>query len=88
MKKDALCYTCHRTDGKDAHFFEPGKSHPINVAPSKKTKIPAELPLTFVKGIGRVMTCTTCHNPHNRKPRFLRIPKAQNRICLACHQFR
>ena len=88
VKSDALCYTCHRTDGKDAHKFEPGKSHPINVSPSKKCKVSPTLPLTYVKGIGKVMTCTTCHDPHNRKAGFLRITNKGNRLCLACHPYR
>lgn len=85
---DAMCYGCHNTAGKDSHFFEPGRSHPTNVVPSEKVKIPENMPLTFVKGIGKLMTCTTCHDSHNRKPKFLRVPMKNDAHCLACHRMR
>ncbi len=83
---EALCYSCHKSGGK-GHFFEPGSSHPINVAPSNRVQVPPELGTTFVEGLGRVITCTSCHTPHGSSPKLLKISDEQDRLCLACHRF-
>ncbi len=83
---EALCYACHKEDGR-SHFFEPGSSHPINVAPSPRVQVPPELGTTFVEGLGRVITCTSCHTPHGSSPKLLKITDVQDRLCLACHRF-
>lgn len=86
LATEALCFTCHGEKGKGAEFFEPGKSHPINVVPSAKIKVPAELGTVFVKDVGNVITCTSCHDPHGRQPKFLKLPLDDDRLCKACHQ--
>jgi len=83
---EALCYTCHSEKGKGAEFFEPGHSHPINVVPSKKIKVPKELGTVFVQGVGNVITCTSCHDPHGTQKSFLKIPQEDDKLCKACHQ--
>jgi len=82
---EALCYTCHSEKGKGAEFFEPGMSHPINVVPSDKIKVPDELGTVFVKDVGNVVTCTSCHDPHGRQKKFLKLPVEGDRLCKACH---
>jgi predicted CXXCH cytochrome family protein len=84
---EALCYSCHK-DAAQAHFFEPGSSHPINVVPSPGVTVPKELGVTFVPGLGGVITCTSCHTPHGASPKLLKITDDQDKLCVACHRFR
>lgn len=81
---DALCYTCHQKEANQ-HMFEAGFSHPTGI-PVKRAQV-ATLPVTRVKGLGDVITCTSCHDPHTKQPMMLRIPAANDQLCLACHKF-
>ena len=85
MSTEALCYTCHSEKGKGARFFEPGMSHPINVVPSDKIKVPANLGTVYVKDVGNVITCTSCHDPHGRQEFFLKAPLKDDKLCNSCH---
>ena len=85
MSTEALCYTCHSEEGKGARFFEPGMSHPINVVPSKKIKVPEKLGTVYVKDVGNVITCTSCHDPHGRQELFLKVPLKNDELCKSCH---
>ena len=82
---DAMCYTCHKAETKGGKFFIPGHSHPINVVPSQNTKIPKILGTTLIEGVGRVITCVSCHDPHSSNPKFLKIPNKNDSLCKACH---
>ena len=82
---DAMCYSCHKAEKKGGKFFLPGHSHPINVVPSAKTQIPKILGTTYVEGIGRVITCVSCHDPHSSNPKFLKIKNDRDALCKACH---
>ena len=82
---DAMCYTCHKGETKGGKFFMPGHSHPINVVPSQNTKIPKILGTSMIEGVGRVITCVSCHDPHSSNPMFLKIPNKNDALCKACH---
>ncbi len=84
--EEPLCYSCHNTPDKGANFFEPGKSHPINVVPPAGMEIPAVLGTTYVPGIGRVITCLSCHDPHLKTPYMLKVPLKDGRLCKSCHK--
>lgn len=79
----ALCFTCHGEG--NASFFEKGHSHPINVPPSDKVTVPQDLPLHDLPGVGKVIACTTCHDPHSSNKKFLRKDNKDGAFCLACH---
>jgi|GEM_PF-937213 len=83
--QDAMCYACHKAENKGGKFFLPGHSHPINVVPSAKTKIPKVLGTTYVEGVGRVITCVSCHDPHSSNSKFLKIKNENDALCKACH---
>lgn len=82
---DAMCYSCHKAEEKGGKFFLPGHSHPINVVPSSNTQIPKKLGTTYVEGVGRVITCVSCHDPHSSNPKFLKIKNDRDALCKACH---
>jgi predicted CXXCH cytochrome family protein len=73
-----ICSGCHKLLGS---------SHPVGIKPSMT--IPPDLPLDD----RRMMTCTTCHDPHaeyvNRrtgeKTMYLRRPEPGKQFCMACH---
>jgi predicted CXXCH cytochrome family protein len=84
---DAMCYTCHKEEDKGGKkFFMPGHSHPINVKPSNKVKIPKILGTTYIEGIGRVITCVSCHDPHSSEKKFLKVTMEDDLLCRSCHQ--
>ncbi|MBI4863910.1 MAG: hypothetical protein HY815_27175 [Candidatus Riflebacteria bacterium] len=82
---DAMCYSCHQ-GAKGGHMFDGGFTHPTGI-PVKPGQIPSSLPTAKVKGLGEVMTCLTCHNPHTKAERMLRVPMKDDQLCLACHRF-
>ncbi|MCO4783958.1 MAG: hypothetical protein KC646_16645 [Candidatus Cloacimonetes bacterium] len=82
---DAMCYTCHGDQSKGGKYFMPKHSHPVSIVPSKKTKIPKILGTTYIEGVGRVITCTSCHDPHSSNKMFLKIPMKNDALCRACH---
>jgi len=81
-----VCTSCHIPGGPAAKTGDLKLTHPINVpVPAMSAEKP--LPL-FEAPIGekgsQVMTCTTCHDPHNTSnPKFLR-DKPEN-LCRTCH---
>ncbi len=82
---DSLCFSCH--DGtvttKGQHFFDKdGSTHPIDIKPSAKVKVPDTLPLDKE---GKIV-CTSCHNPHNSAlKKYLRLSWDTGELCVACH---
>ncbi len=86
LAEEALCYSCHKEDS-GGHFFEPGRSHPINVVPSVRVQVPQELGTTFVEGLGHIITCNSCHTPHGSAPKLLKITDQDDKLCVACHRF-
>lgn len=83
-----MCYSCHKTETRGGRFFEPGMSHPVNVPVPQGMVVPRELGTTLVKDLGEVITCTSCHDPHNRQPGFLKRPLEGDKLCVACHTMR
>lgn len=86
LGSDGLCFSCHRTEERGGKFFEPGFSHPVHVPVPKGMVVPRELGTTLVSGVGEVITCSSCHDPHNAKPGFLKRPLENDRLCIACHK--
>jgi predicted CXXCH cytochrome family protein len=82
---DALCYTCHAAQAT-SHMFEAGFSHPTGI-PVRRAQVSPGLPVTRVKGLGDVITCTSCHDPHTRQPKMLRVTMVNDQLCLNCHKF-
>lgn len=82
---DGLCYMCHQKEATQ-HMFEAGFSHPTGI-PVKRATVSPQLPVTRVKGLGDVITCASCHDPHSKAPAMLRIPVANDQLCVACHKF-
>lgn len=83
-----MCYSCHKTETRGGRFFEPGMSHPTNVPVPQGMVVPRDLGTTLVKDLGEVITCTSCHDPHNRQPGFLKRPLEGDKLCVACHTMR
>jgi predicted CXXCH cytochrome family protein len=84
---DAICYSCHAAQTQtSSHMFEAGFSHPTGI-PVKRAQVSPQLPVARVKGLGDVITCTSCHDPHIKTEHMLRIPAAGDQLCLACHRF-
>ena len=83
-----MCYSCHKTETRGGRFFEPGMSHPVNIPVPQGMVVPRELGTTLVKDLGEVITCISCHDPHNRKPGFLKRPLEGDKLCVACHTMR
>lgn len=65
-----LCTNCHRDRVAAGE-------HAVNVVP--KFPVPPELPLAKD---GRI-TCITCHNPHSKEGRMLRLAPVV--LCGKCH---
>jgi predicted CXXCH cytochrome family protein len=68
---EMVCVSCHRQRGV-AHEKLVGKnSHPVNISPARR-KIQTTLPLYAKEEIERLenglLTCMTCHNPHQWDP--------------------
>lgn len=82
---DGLCYTCHQRETTQ-HMFESGFSHPTGI-PVKRAQVSPQLPVTRVKSLGDVITCVSCHDPHSKTQYMLRLPTANDQLCLACHKF-
>ncbi len=71
----SLCLSCHE-DLKEM-------SHPVDVSPPKKMRIPRSLPLDWKGDV----TCTTCHTAHKKgHGRYmLRVDSYGEPFCLLCH---
>jgi predicted CXXCH cytochrome family protein len=83
---EGMCYSCHKTEPRGGKFFEPGHSHPVNVPVPPGMIVPKELGTVFVKDVGEVVTCSSCHDPHNRRPGLLKKPVEGDTLCVACHK--
>ncbi len=69
--QEILCGSCHA----DALMA----SHPSGVSPSMH--VPAKFPLDWKGDI----TCSTCHDTHNKKHGLLRVTERGKAFCGACH---
>lgn len=84
--KEGMCYSCHRAEEQGGTFFEPGMSHPVNVSPPPGMVVPKHLGTRLVEGLGEVVTCMSCHDPHSRTKGFLKVPLRNDQLCVSCHQ--
>ncbi len=78
--RSPLCVECHLEGGlaSEKHLYIEG--HPIHIS------LPANLQVTLpLKGEERLITCSTCHDPHNmgHSVSMLRMPAEE--LCLHCH---
>ncbi|MBU1233211.1 MAG: hypothetical protein KKD01_06060 [Proteobacteria bacterium] len=67
---EAVCLACHNTDGTAGTKVLGKRSHPVNIDPNRRG-ITTTLPLYDKKGQKNeagVVTCLTCHNPHQWDP--------------------
>ncbi len=85
LSSEGMCYSCHRTEEKGGTFFEPGMSHPVHVLPPPGMVVPKELGTRLVKGLGEVVTCVSCHDPHSRTRGFLKVSLKDDQLCISCH---
>ncbi|MBU0909315.1 MAG: hypothetical protein KJ717_07070 [Proteobacteria bacterium] len=69
-----VCTTCHEG-------FNQQKSHPVNILPRGKTKIPPEYPTL---PDGRI-SCMTCHINHAANIEYRLIKSSRKELCLGCH---
>ena len=69
-----ICTTCHQA-------FNQQKSHPVNILPREKTKIPPEYPTL---PDGRI-SCMTCHINHAANLEYRLIKSSRKELCLGCH---
>ncbi|MBU4262698.1 MAG: cytochrome c3 family protein [Proteobacteria bacterium] len=69
-----ICTTCH--EGLNQQ-----KSHPVNILPKGKSKIPPEYPTL---PDGRI-SCMTCHINHAANIEYRLIKSSRKELCLGCH---
>lgn len=69
-----ICATCHKG-------YNQQKSHPVNILPKGKTKIPPEYPTL---PDGRI-SCMTCHSNHAANIEYRLIKSSRKELCLGCH---
>jgi predicted CXXCH cytochrome family protein len=69
-----ICSTCHQG-------FNLQKSHPVDILPRGKTKIPPEYPTL---PDGRI-SCMTCHVNHAANIEYRLIKSSRKELCLGCH---
>ncbi|MCK9295177.1 MAG: hypothetical protein M0P70_08825 [Desulfobulbaceae bacterium] len=69
-----ICAACHQG-------FNQQKSHPVNILPSGKIKIPPEYPTL---PDGRI-SCMTCHINHAANIEYRLIKSSRKELCLGCH---
>ncbi len=69
-----ICTTCHQA-------FNQQKSHPVNILPREKSKIPPEYPTL---PDGRI-SCMTCHINHAANIEYRLIKSSRKELCLGCH---
>lgn len=98
-----ICFSCHSEDNVAAKFRLVKHQHPFDVSHPKKEDNMI-LPLFDTLGsrkAGRVLTCATCHNPHQWDPNSDRgeiekekrgdrtnsfLRKPAPQICVECHR--
>ena len=68
------CYGCHPKE-------KLGVSHPVGVYPTRKIRIPKELPT----GINKKLLCITCHSPHGSDEEYLGRKPVSAQLCITCH---
>ena len=69
-----VCATCHKA-------YNQQKSHPVNVLPRGKTKIPPEYPTL---PDGRI-SCMSCHVNHAGEYEYRLIKSSRKELCAGCH---
>lgn len=69
-----ICTTCHKG-------YNQQKSHPVNILPTGKIKIPPEYPTL---PDGRI-SCMTCHINHAANIDYRLIKSSRKELCLGCH---
>ncbi|MCJ7601939.1 MAG: hypothetical protein MUO63_10630 [Desulfobulbaceae bacterium] len=69
-----ICSTCHKS-------YNQQKSHPVNILPKGKIKIPPEYPTL---PDGRI-SCMTCHINHAANNEYRLIKSSRKELCLSCH---
>jgi len=69
-----VCATCHKA-------YNQQKSHPVNVLPRGKTKIPPEYPTL---PDGRI-SCMSCHVMHAGDYEYRLIKSSRKELCSGCH---
>lgn len=65
----AICYTCH----EDTRNHQ--KTH--------MTLLPVDFKTTDLPTRNRMMSCVTCHDPHDKEALMLRKPTTE--LCATCH---
>jgi predicted CXXCH cytochrome family protein len=78
MPINALCLSCHENVGKTNHVLHTteSKGHPLSGVPDPSRP-----------GSGRMLSCTSCHNPHAADVRYYfpnNIETSMD-ICTLCH---
>jgi len=69
-----ICSTCHQG-------YNQRKSHPVNILPRGKTKLPPEYPTL---PDGRI-SCMSCHMNHAADIEYRLIKSSRKELCLGCH---
>lgn len=69
-----VCATCHKA-------YNQQKSHPVNVLPKGKTKIPLEYPTL---PDGRI-SCMSCHVNHAGENEYRLMKASRRELCAGCH---
>lgn len=68
------CYECHPKE-------KLGVTHPVGVRLKPGMKKNRDLPL----GERETILCTTCHNPHGSKEKYLARKDWKRELCISCH---
>lgn len=75
---ETVCLSCHNRDGVASNKVLGKRSHPTNINPAKR-RIQTSLPLYNRIGEKKqagVMTCLTCHNPHQWDPEIVVVNRS------------
>jgi predicted CXXCH cytochrome family protein len=76
-----LCAECHLGGGLASDKRPYVELHPVNVAMPDDQQI--DLPL---KGLERIITCATCHDPHSDGDSVSMLRMSGNELCTHCHE--
>lgn len=86
---EMICYSCHNGIMLDSRErFWANRGHDCNMIPSKKVRIPPEMPL----GEKGEVVCATCHTVHGisdelrfQETIYLRCSNRSSEMCILCH---